>query len=185
MRPVDEILAALGPIDAGAPGIVGIDGPAGSGKSTLAAQLAAETGAPVVGVDEFVGWTDLDPSGTTWWPRLLREVVEPFLAGRDSAYRRRDWYGDPEGLGLLPEPVPLPAGPLLVLEGVSVTRRAIAGRLALRVWVEAPRAVRLARGLARDGEAERGHWARWQELEDAFFAADGTRARADLVVTTG
>src|SRR5690606_8914617 len=34
----------------GGPHIVGIDGPAGSGKSTLAADLAAVTGAPVVGI---------------------------------------------------------------------------------------------------------------------------------------
>lgn len=166
------------------PRIVGIDGPAGSGKSTLAADLAAATGAPVVGVDDFLGWTDLDPDRVTWWPRLEAEVVEPFRAGRAFDYRRRDWVGDPEGIRVLPSRVHVSAGPLLVLEGVSVTRRAIADRLAVRVWVEAAPDVRLARGLARDGEEQRPHWLRWQALEAAFFAADGTRDRADLVVTT-
>jgi len=182
---LERVLAAMGAPAPGRPRIVGVDGPAGSGKSTLAAQLAASTGAHVVGVDDFVGWSDLDPDERTWWPRLESEVLAPFLAGRPLAYRRRDWLGDPEGLTTLPEPVRVAAGPLLILEGVSVTRRSVADRLGLAVWVEAPRAVRLARGLARDGEAERAHWLRWQVLEAEFFAADGTQDRADVIITTG
>ncbi|OJX68390.1 MAG: hypothetical protein BGO95_10805 [Micrococcales bacterium 73-13] len=183
VRAVDRVLERV--VDAPGPRIIGIDGPAGSGKSTLAAEVAAATGASVVGVDDFVGWTDLDPDRRSWWPRLEAEVLEPFLAGRPAAYRRRDWHGDPDGLGVLPEPVELGPAPLLVLEGVGVTRRALAPRLALRVWVEAPQDVRLARGIARDGEAQRAHWLRWQALEAAFFQTDGTRDRADLVIGTG
>ncbi|GAA5161954.1 MULTISPECIES: hypothetical protein [Amycolatopsis] len=55
---------------------------------------------------------------------------------------------------------------------------------AYRVWVEAPRAQGLARGIARDGEDHRDLWLRWQRHEDSFFATDGTRARADLIVDT-
>ena len=183
MQPVEQVLERLGPPDRG-PRILGIDGPAGAGKSTLAARVAAATGSPVIGIDDFVGWTDLDPAGTSWWPRLEAEVLEPFLAGRPIAYRRRDWYGDPDGLGLLPEPVRFDPSPLLVLEGVSVTRRALAARLALRVWVDAPEDIRLARGLDRDGEHQLDHWLRWQALETEFFLEDGTRDRADLVLVT-
>lgn len=169
--------------------MLGIDGPAGSGKSTLAAAVAAAAGqrfgaVPVVGVDDFVGWADLDPDGLSWWPRLVAEVVEPLLDGRDAVWRRRDWAGDPDGAGLLPEPVRAPWAPVAVLEGVSVTRLAMAPALSLTVWVEAPPRVRLARGLARDGVAELEHWRVWQRMESAFFAADGTRARADLVFAT-
>ena len=35
----------------------------------------------------------------------------------------------------------------------------------------------------RDGEASRAHLAAWQDDEDAFFRADRTRERADLLVT--
>ncbi len=185
MNAVDLVLDRLASVDGGALRIVGIDGPAGSGKSTLAAAIAEATGAPIVGIDDFVGWTDLDPRGKTWWPRLEAEVLGPFLAGASIAYHRRDWHGDPEGIGVLPSPTVIATpGPLLILEGVSVTRRAIAGRLAVRVWVEAPWNVRLERGLARDGEAMREHWLVWQELESAFFALDGTRDRADVVLST-
>ena len=42
--------------------------------------------------------------------------------------------------------------------------------------------LRLARGLARDGEALRDEWLRWAEREQAHFAADRTRERADVLV---
>ncbi len=183
-RRVLDSLARSGRGSGTGPRIIGIDGPAASGKSTLAADLAAETGAPVVEIDDFLGWTDLDPHGTTWWPRLEAEVLEPFLDGREARYRRRDWAGDPEGIAVGPESMLLPAGPLLILEGVTVTRRALADRLAVRVWVEAPRDLRLARGIERDGEPQRRHWLRWQPLEAAFFERDGTRERADVVLAT-
>jgi len=57
-------------------------------------------------------------------------------------------------------------------------------QVAVSVWVDAARDVRLARGIARDGESYRPHWERWAAQEDALFAADGTRARADLVIET-
>jgi uridine kinase len=73
----------------------------------------------------------------------------------------------------------------VVLEGVSVTRAAAAGRYAYRVWVDAPRDLRLERGVARDGEDQRPQGGAWQAMEDEFFALDGTRARADLRIETG
>jgi hypothetical protein len=42
--------------------------------------------------------------------------------------------------------------------------------------------MRLARGLARDGADLAAHWRRWQQSEAAHFAAEDTRARADLRV---
>ena len=42
----------------------------------------------------------------------------------------------------------------------------------------------MRRGIERDGEAFRPHWQRWARQEDALFAADRTRQRADLVVDT-
>nr|BFE81332.1 hypothetical protein GCM10020093_039330 [Planobispora longispora] len=54
--------------------------------------------------------------------------------------------------------------------------------LAYAVWVEAPRELRLARALARDGAALEPQWHAWMRAEDEWFAADGTRSRADLLV---
>jgi hypothetical protein len=50
------------------------------------------------------------------------------------------------------------------------------------IWIDAPRDLRLFRGLRRDGEAMRIRWLNWMEREEAFFAQDGTCQRADLSV---
>jgi uridine kinase len=162
--------------------IVGVDGPSGSGKSTLARPLAAQLDAPVVEVDDFVSWVDL--SG--WWPRFEDQVLAPLLAGEDAVFQRRDWAGDEFGTGL-GEWRTVPWAPVVVIEGVTCTRAAAADRLASRVWVEAPAEERLRRGLERDGHdaAHRARWRTWMQEEDAFFPADGTRARADFIVATG
>ncbi|WP_378731926.1 hypothetical protein [Nocardia brasiliensis] len=43
--------------------------------------------------------------------------------------------------------------------------------------------MRLARGLERDGEAALPLWERWMTDEDDHFAADDTRAHADIIVS--
>jgi hypothetical protein len=51
------------------------------------------------------------------------------------------------------------------------------------VWVSLTgRRRRLDRAVARDGESSRALLATWQHGEDAFFAADRTAERADLLL---
>jgi hypothetical protein len=76
--------------------LVGVDGPSGSGKSTLARRLSDRLAAPVVEIDGFLSWGDLEG----WWPRFEAEVVGPLLAGRDTSFRVRDLSGDEFGSGL-------------------------------------------------------------------------------------
>lgn len=64
---------------------------------------------------------------------------------------------------------------------MSTARRAVADRLTCAVWVETGRAVRLRRGLTRDGEDALPLWRTWMAAEDEHFAKDGTRERADVV----
>jgi uridine kinase len=158
--------------------LVGVDGPSGSGKSTFARALAALADAPVIEADDFVSWGDF--SG--WWPRFEQEVLGPLFSGRDACFRVRDWERDEFGSSLGQERKRVRWAPLVIVEGVTTTRRAVSDRLAYRVWVEAPRYQRLRRGLARDGEDHRDLWLRWQDAEDRFFSEDRTRSRADLVV---
>ena len=157
--------------------IIGIDGPSGSGKSTLARAVAAQLDCPVIEIDDFVSWNDIHG----WWPRFERQVLSPLLEGRVARYQRRDWDGDEFGASL-GEWRTVPWHPLVVMEGVTATRRETVGRLSLAVWVEAPAELRLARGVERDGEDHRQLWVDWMRREGEFFAADRTRARADLVV---
>jgi hypothetical protein len=108
---------------------------------------------------------------------LDQQVVTPLADGRPARYRRFDW-----GLGEYAEEHDLGTPSLLVVEGVGSGARPIAARAVLLVWIEAPRAERFRRGIERDGEAYRPHWERWARQEDAHFAAERTRHRADLRV---
>jgi hypothetical protein len=91
--------------------------------------------------------------GHPWWPALEAELVTR----------------------LGPE--------VLVIEGVSASRRAIADRLAYAIWLHVPTGPRLARGIERDGPGAAAGWAGYEAEENAFFAADPAAERADLVVS--
>lgn len=155
--------------------LVCIDGPAGSGKTTLAAAVAGATRAPVVHLDDlYEGWDGLDGLDAQ-----LRALLRPLAAGRPGSYRRYDW--DAEAFA---ETVEVAPAPLLVVEGVGAGASGHRELVTVLVWVEAPRALRLRRGLERDGHHLREKWWAWQATEDRHHVAHATRARADLVVDT-
>jgi uridine kinase len=159
--------------------LVAVDGRSGAGKSTLARALAAACGGvPIVAVDHFLYWRDIEG----WWPRLEHEALRPLLAGSAARFRIRDWAQDPlgQGLGRWAEIAP---ADVVIVEGVTASRRAIAGDLVMALWVEAPAADRLRRGIARDGEQRRPLWIEWMALEEEFFSRDGAPGRADYIVS--
>jgi uridine kinase len=157
--------------------VVAVDGPSGSGKTVLAALLSASLGAaPVVHMDDlYPGWDGLQDAV----PRLVEWVLGPLSHNARARYRRFDWP-----TGRYAEWHEVPPAPVLVVEGVGCGARACTGYLSTLVWVEAPGALRFARGIERDGEAYRPHWERWAKQEDAHFATEGTRSRADVRVDT-
>jgi uridine kinase len=165
--------AALARIDAVGPArgftFVGIGGRGGAGKSTLAGMVA---GAQVVSTDEFWDGEGFDLT------RLRAEVFEPLLAGAEARYAAWDWPARrPAG-----ERIVSPAG-IVVVEGVCALHRMFRDAYDVRVWVEAPYEVRLARGLARDGEDARATWVeRWMPMEDRYVARDDPLSCADVVV---
>ncbi|MEO3938769.1 (d)CMP kinase [Dermatophilaceae bacterium Soc4.6] len=157
--------------------VIAVDGPSGAGKTTLARALGRRLDARVVHMDDiYPGWDGLAEAV----PLVAEQVLVPLSRGDDAAYRRWDWVRHRWAT----RPRDVPWVPRLVLEGVGSSVLPAGSYAAVRVWVEASREVRHARGIARDGEAYRPHWERWAAQEDALFAADGTRARADLVVST-
>ncbi|MFC8193051.1 uridine kinase [Cellulomonas sp. NPDC057328] len=163
----------LGPVR-----LVCVDGPAGSGKTTAAGRLAAQVrvrgaGADVLHLDDlYAGWRGLEGS---LWPRLSAQVLEPLRRGLPGRYQRFDWPSD-----RFDDWVDVPVTDVLVLEGCGSARRAADAVATLRVWVEAAPDLRLRRGLERDGEAALPHWRTWMADEDAHFAREGTRGRADV-----
>ncbi|GAB3859738.1 4-amino-4-deoxychorismate synthase [Micromonospora andamanensis] len=176
-----RVLAGAGRL--GRTRLVAVDGPSGAGKTAFTARLAAALAAelpdaarpPVVHTDDLLdGWDDQ----LSFWDRLEEQVLAPVRAGQAGAYRRYSWVRR----RFLPAQVPVPVAPVLIVEGVSAARAAIATDLTLAVFVTAPRQLRLTRAVARDGPAILPELRRWHVTERAHFAADGTEARADLVV---
>ena len=148
---------------------VGIGGRGGAGKSTLARQIP---GAQIVGTDEF--WDgdgfDLD--------RLRAEVFEPLVTGCAARYASWDWAARRAG----GERTVSPHG-IVVVEGVCALHRIFRNDYDVRAWVEAPYDVRLARGVARDGEAARQTWVeRWMPSEERYVERDDPIACADVLV---
>lgn len=169
-------LARSRPPTLGSGRLVCIDGPAGSGKTTLAGAVASlDAGAAVVHMDDlYDGWDGL--------PRVadqLAGLLEPLARGAAGQYRRYDWTA-----GRYAETVTVTPHDLLVVEGVGCGVTRVAHLVTVLAWVEAPEDVRLERGLARDGEAARPHWERWQVDEQTMFARERTRERAEVVIDT-
>ena len=168
------------PARLGAVRVVSVDGPAGSGKTTFAGRLARALRAEGTRVaelhtDDVVdGWNDI----VTFWPRLEKWVLDPLRRGEDGAYRVYDWTAGCFSATWTALPVP----EILVLEGVTSGRAAARAELSLGVFVLADPRLRLARGLARDGQELRELWLRWMADEDAHFAMDRTAYHADMVV---
>jgi uridine kinase len=179
MSVADADLAARvrsAPAQLGGTRLVCVDGPAGSGKTTLARRLAGALGpaAHLLHMDDlFAGWT---MTGAV--ARLSAGVLRPLAEGRPGAFHRFDW---PTGR-FSAVPTPVPVTEVLVVEGCGSSRRLLDPWTTLRIWVEAPQDLRLARGLERDGADMAPQWHRWQRTEAAVFAAERTRERADLRV---
>ena len=153
--------------------IVGIDGPGGAGKSTLAAWLASELpAAAIVHTDDFASWDN----PINWWPMLIEQALEPLASGRVARYEPTAWAGE-ERAAVVIEP-----GGTVLLEGVTATRSAFRPYLAYSIWLESDRAVRLQRGIDRDGEEARAQWERWMAAEDRYIEAEQPADHVDLVL---
>jgi uridine kinase len=175
----DAVLAAarrVADCRAGQTRWIGIDGRGGAGKTTLAERIAAAVpGAVVVHVDDFSG-----PRIAEWdWHRFAAQVVHPLLAGEPARYQRWDWEADAgaEWHEIRPDAV-------VVVEGVSSTRREVPVPWALTIWVDASRETRLRRAVERDGAAMLPRWLQdWMPSEEAYVARERPRERVDLIVS--
>lgn len=112
-----------------------------------------------------------------WTDRLTDQVIRPFARGESAFYAPYDWRA--RGFGA---PRPLPAAPVVLLEGVGAGRRALRPYLALLLWMELAREESWTRGRLRDGTEQREFWKGWVEAEQAHFTADPSRPHADLLV---
>ena len=153
--------------------LVAIDGPGGAGKSSLARRLAAELGgAPILQTDDFASWEN----PIDWWPEMIELALEPLADGKPAHFKPTDWGGDGK------DEVTIEPAELVILEGVSASRKEFRPYLTYTIWVDAPAELRLERGLERDGEPARAQWEKWMAEEDDFFRREKLREKADLIL---
>jgi uridine kinase len=156
------------------PTLIAIAGRGGAGKTTLAARISARLEhASVVHTDDFAR-----PGIPGWDWRFTQQVIEPLLRNEPAQYQRYDWGSDQLAEWHRVEP-----GGVLIVEGVSSTRRELDVAWDLTIWVEAPTPERLRRGIARDGEHTRQQWEEvWEPQEDAYIESQHPDQRADVIV---
>ncbi|WP_044648415.1 uridine kinase [Paenibacillus terrae] len=169
--------------------LVGIDGCGGSGKSTFAYKLKEElSNSTIVHKDDFHlpssniinTHPSKKPIGADFdWKRLLNQVLEPIRQERDGRYQRYDWETDK-----LAEWHTVPAGGIVIIEGVYSIRKELEDKYDFKIWVDCPREIRLSRGLERDGDCARGMWEdNWMISEDIYVEAHKPFKKADLVIS--
>ena len=125
--------------------------------------------------DLYPGWDGLAAAVDL----VTTDVLEHLSRGDDGAFRRWDWMA-----GKRAEVVDVPATEWIVLEGVGSGSASCRPHLAALAWLEADRYIRMARGIARDGEAFRPHWERWALQEERLFSVEDTRAHATAIIRT-
>ena len=175
--------------DAGAgrtsrPVVVAVDGRGGGGKTTLAERLCRLLpAAAVVHTDDVAWWH----SRFGWDDLMIAGVLEPLHAGRGVRYRPPAW--DARGR---PGHIEVPAAARVVLiEGVGASRRSLADRLDVAVWVQSDYGEAKRRGIDRDMRT-RGldvrlalrEWDEWEAEEVPFLLDDRPWERADVIAAS-
>ena len=122
--------------------------------------------------------SEIEIAGLFDLTRIVSQLLIPHTENRDLRYQRYDW--ESEALG---DWVNEPSGVPLIVEGVYSTHEALRDFYDLRIWVSAPRTVRLSRGLERDGEGARSNWLEvWMPAEDRYIAEQVPHDHAHLAL---
>ena len=168
--------------------LVGIDGPGGAGKSSFTQALARRSNdVTVVEMDDFFlpssarlpGDPRSKPIGADFdWQRLRAQVLLPLGQDQPGWYQRYDWDHD-----RLAEWHTVPMGGVVIVEGVYATRNELAAWYDVTIWLECPPEIRLARGIARNGESMREIWEQdWMVAEDLYIQNQHPERRADVLI---
>lgn len=160
---------------------IAVDGHGGSGKSTLAKLLAEKLGAEIIHTDDFANWNN----PLNWYPKVIKEVFEPIANGAKSlSYQPTSWWENHQ-----PEPVVnQPLSDIVILEGVSSSRKEFQDYISFSIFVDTPKDICLKRGLERDSGTNKSKeeiteiWKKWFEQEDEYMQRDNPKVNANLII---
>ncbi len=165
--------------------VVAIDGPCASGKTTLAAELAAETGAGIVHMDDFflpAGLRTeerlLQPGGNIHYERFLEEVIPALARGGDFSYRRFDC-----GRMEMGQSRQVRGAGTVIVEGSYSCHPKFGEYMDIRVFVDIDPEEQIKRIIRREGpEAAETFRQRWIPMEEVYLETYRIRDRADICV---
>jgi uridine kinase len=177
----------VGLVDKNPTPIILIDGRAASGKSSLAAQLKnvlfkeLEQAPRLIHMDDlYQGWEGLQ-LGSFY---LNQQILQPLSAGKPAHWQLWDWQEGERGRAEEPGNGwrEFSGGTPLIVEGCGAISRVSSELADFRVWIEAPKEIRHARWLERDGEKFNDFWHIWAAQEDEFYQQEKSQQLADLVI---
>ena len=165
--------------------LIGIDGPCASGKTTLADMLAGELGAQVICADDFFLPLELktpvrlsQAGGNIHYERFVQEVMLGVASGRAFEY---GVYDCSKG-AITENKTVIPEG-IIIVEGSYSLHPEMKLDYDLKIFVEAPLALRLERILERDGrEKLKLFKEKWIPMEDVYFDFYKVKENCDIVI---
>ncbi|MGI5936089.1 MAG: uridine kinase family protein [Oscillospiraceae bacterium] len=167
------------------PVIVGIDGDCCSGKTTLAARLSQVLDCNIFHADDFflrpAQRTEArlkEPGGNLDRERLLAQILEPLRAGKAVTFQPFSCAT----MSLLPS-VTMPKKCLNVVEGAYSLHPDLWNMYDLRVFLTAPREIRLERLRRRESDKIDTFLNLWIPLEDEYFRVFDIESRVDIVLS--
>lgn len=155
-----------------APLLIALDGRCAAGKTTLANRLAEQYGWGVIHLDDFflqpaqrTSQRLAEPGGNLDRERLISEVLLPLTRHRPGVYR----VFDCRTMGFAAVPRPLPAAPVVLLEGSYACHPDLRPLCGLHVFLTVDPGEQLHRLTARNPARLQDFRTRWIPMEEQYF----------------
>ena len=171
-----------------APLLIALDGRCAAGKTTLANRLAEQYGWGVIHLDDFflqpsqrTSQRLAEPGGNLDRERLISEVLLPLTRHRPGVYR----VFDCRTMGFAAVPRPLPAAPVVLLEGSYACHPDLRPLCGLHVFLTVDPGEQLRRLTARNPARLQDFRTRWIPMEEQYFRYFHIPETCDLTLVSG
>lgn len=171
-----------------APLLIALDGRCAAGKTTLANRLAEQYGWGVIHLDDFflqpaqrTSQRLAEPGGNLDRERLISEVLLPLTRHRPGVYR----VFDCRTMGFAAVPRPLPAAPVVLLEGSYACHPDLRPLCGLHVFLTVDPGEQLRRLTTRNPARLQDFRTRWIPMEEQYFRYFHIPETCDLTLVSG